>query len=1141
MADNTINIKVRIDDKGNLSVLGKKAKAAGEGLERTAKGARTADRNLKGAARTSSNTTKNFSKMAQGINGGLVPAYATLAANIFAISAAFQFLKDAGNLVALQRGQEAYAASTGVALRSIANDIIAATDAQIGFQEASQAAAIGTASGLGTEQLNALAEGAKNVSIILGRDVTDSFNRLIRGVTKAEPELLDELGIILRLDRATSNYAQTINKSAKEFTEFERSQAVAVEVITQLEDKYNRIAAATELSVNNFNQLGKAFDDITNKIKEFAATGLTPLAQAIVESPTLGIALMGLFAKGVISAALPAIGSFAFASNEALENARTKANAAKQAMEQLGNTTNRAAGAAAAANRVQGAAANAPLKGKAISALAQGRGAELSSRQVSGLLTQVKRSEKLKQAEFKKTKQVLVSELEIMLAATRRTNKDMTRVYQTSASLAQRAWTTSVTGIRVALSGLATAANFTATALSRIFAFAGYVSLAIALFEIVRGYIGFKKAAEETTDELALQEKQLELSTRKLEELNQQFADFVAVQSILTEDSAGALQFFTALGNQITSLNSSLFSLSAEEGIRQYTHFLRTAPAEQKRLREEIEKATGTLTAQRERYLATIGHDMPERFTKRVIDLRKELRETNKTFLEFLLTSEDTSLSALGNRIDGLQQSFKLLTERFGRGPQQIREFADALAVFSDSNATAEEQAAALEVIQEKYKAVTVEVGRLNNLQRLTNENSRQFVSILQSLGKETREATLLRTLKQELEELEDTSLGLYYRELDRILVLEEEIAFTEKLVNLEANRARDAARLELTREISLRNRTKLNREAEADRLKIVELQQQERYIQGQIGLLEFQKAHASETFREAQEDQLDLLKRQKRLLLEQQETIKNNYNLMQQFANATNQSFETGLQRGLTAIFKGQESSLKDTVLGIARSMVESVAEVAAENLTRMITGSFSGVQIASAIAAGGATAASAISAAMYTAGTAVAGMLGASSTAAPVVSSVASLVGRPAGNRQIIGRTPIGASYTDAQKLASMFGIFPPGHKLANGGIVEGGFQSYANGGIINQPTVGLVGEGRFNEAVVPLPNGKAIPVDMKGSGGVTVNVAVNNNGSATTSVEGAQQQSANFGKAIAMAVQKEIQNQKRSGGMLSPYGVA
>ena len=61
------------------------------------------------------------------------------------------------------------------------------------------------------------------------------------------------------------------------------------------------------------------------------------------------------------------------------------------------------------------------------------------------------------------------------------------------------------------------------------------------------------------------------------------------------------------------------------------------------------------------------------------------------------------------------------------------------------------------------------------------------------------------------------------------------------------------------------------------------------------------------------------------------------------------------------------------------------------------------------------------------------------------------------------------------------------------------------------------------------------------VKLSGGVTVNVSVDNAGAATTNVESAEQQSASFGKAIAMAVQKEIQNQKRSGGMLNPYGAA
>ena len=42
----------------------------------------------------SSNTTKGFSKMQQG-TGGLVPAYATLAAQLFALDALFRFFREA--------------------------------------------------------------------------------------------------------------------------------------------------------------------------------------------------------------------------------------------------------------------------------------------------------------------------------------------------------------------------------------------------------------------------------------------------------------------------------------------------------------------------------------------------------------------------------------------------------------------------------------------------------------------------------------------------------------------------------------------------------------------------------------------------------------------------------------------------------------------------------------------------------------------------------------------------------------------------------------------------------------------------------------------------------------------------------------
>jgi tape measure domain-containing protein len=40
------------------------------------------------------------------------------------------------------------------------------------------------------------------------------------------------------------------------------------------------------------------------------------------------------------------------------------------------------------------------------------------------------------------------------------------------------------------------------------------------------------------------------------------------------------------------------------------------------------------------------------------------------------------------------------------------------------------------------------------------------------------------------------------------------------------------------------------------------------------------------------------------------------------------------------------------------------------------------------------------------------------------------------------------------------------------------------FANGGVVNGPTLGLVGEGKYNEAIVPLPDGRSIPVQMRGN---------------------------------------------------------
>ena len=122
-----------------------------------------------------------------------------------------------------------------------------------------------------------------------------------------------------------------------------------------------------------------------------------------------------------------------------------------------------------------------------------------------------------------------------------------------------------------------------------------------------------------------------------------------------------------------------------------------------------------------------------------------------------------------------------------------------------------------------------------------------------------------------------------------------------------------------------------------------------------------------------------------------------------------------------------------------------------------------------------------------------------------------------------------------TDAAGWGASFGT---SLKFANGGIAPGGFTAFANGGMVTGPTMGLVGEGRYNEAIVPLPDGKSIPVQLAGGDGgnqIISNITVNvNNGQAQSNATGSN--SSEMGRKIEGAVKQVIVGELRPGGLLA-----
>ena len=336
-----VKIKIKIDDNGSLSVVAKEANKASKATEKlgtaTSKTNKTRSKyhkQEKGVAGATSNSTKGFAKQVQTLNGGsssLVGAYATLAAHVFAVTAAFGVLSRNAGFKQLEQGITFTGRAAGINLPIIADNLKKITDGAISTADAMKAVAIGTSAGFSTSQLEGLTKVAKGASLALGRDMTDAMDRLIRGAAKLEPEILDELGIMVRLDKTAADFGATIGKNAEQLSVFEKRMAFTNAIIKQGEEKFGALNAVIE--VNPYSKLASQFDTLIKGVLGGLDTVLGPTIGLIAGSMGMLIGVMGVFATSIIKMMVPALtqgGKAAAAMADKLhQNARAQIASAK--------------------------------------------------------------------------------------------------------------------------------------------------------------------------------------------------------------------------------------------------------------------------------------------------------------------------------------------------------------------------------------------------------------------------------------------------------------------------------------------------------------------------------------------------------------------------------------------------------------------------------------------------------------------------------------------------------------------------------------------------------------------------------------------------------------------------------------------
>ena len=1073
MAKNKVEIDVAVDDKGKTKKLGLQTKKTGKEMDNLGRNTNTTRRNLHGAANMSSNTTKNFSKLQQG-TGGLVAAYATLAARIFAVSAAFQFLKGAGELRSLQEGQLAYAASTGTAMRTLTNEIINATEAQVTFRDAAQAAAIGTASGLNPEQLTRLGKAAKDASLILGRDVTDSFNRLVRGVTKAEPELLDELGIILRLDTATENYARTIGKTKDELTQFERSQAVANEVLTQSEEKYSRILEITGASVNKFAQLGKAFDDIVNKIREVAAAVALPLAQVMIETPMAAIAAVGLLIKPVFGAILPGLNNIVGKTQELADTATASFQTATKEAEEFAKSI-------AGKKPIDMGAAQAGLSGslqnqygRKGSILEQAKsGKQLSNRQIKQLRETIAKKNNLN----KKERAQFNKHLKDMENANKISNKRMAKDYELALKQRERGLKRFEMKAKASFARIAQFGAGAARVISFAFSAIGYLGLIAMLVMAVKQ---FRKSKEEVQEQVPA----FDYLGDKVKDVNEELKNFNKIQNILNEEGDRTVQTLEAMGRALSNLSAAEFKKQTDPiqdiitGRSRRVNYIKDTTREINLLNNAINtvRGKGTQGPGSDRYEGMRPDDRSAQVLEDIARLNtlKRTRAQVSESLKISVADElDSDTLELLNRE---QEMIEKSTDAKIRGSKAGQRYVKAIEDIKNGTA---ENTDELNAAREGYKNIAVQIGQLTRVQE---ENSKVSKDLRQSLFPETKYEKYINTLRQEIDMQQtlakDSEAARPAAEAE-ILRIEKEISLMTDL-NTQLRRQKDERmnlRIEKERELA-GNIFGFQNKRSGREFKVRELELESRLLTEQLAL-QMQISQENGKISEAELTALNRIGQQIALNEIKLEQAKDELDIMYDINQTFARSFESGLTAAFDQIITGTKN-VKDAFLSMAQGILRALSKVISEML------------------------------AVYVIQSLIGGLRTPTSSSMP----------------QTYNITPGGAGDFSG-----------PGGTYRYGGLVKG----YSTGGVARGPDSGYPALLHGSEAVVPLPDGKTIPVDLKGGttqNNITVNVT--SDGRSTTQGSG-EMDSQKLGKAIAAAVQSELHNQKRSGGILNPYGVA
>ncbi len=243
---------------------------------------------VKSGTDAASKNVDSFGKSFKTLSEGVVKGVGLVSAEVLAMKKVFEFGEEGAKIKQMGLSFDGLLKSLGAqtdlldqlrkASRGTIDDysLMTSTATLLAGTEGELATALANA----TPGLLKMSEAAQKLNPSLG-DSTFLYDSLAKGIKRGSPMILDNLGIIVKLEEAYADYATSIGKSADELTSEQQKIALLNAVLAKGDVLLKQAGGTTDGATDSFERMNTAVKNSTDEFKAWASEGIAPAADGL--------------------------------------------------------------------------------------------------------------------------------------------------------------------------------------------------------------------------------------------------------------------------------------------------------------------------------------------------------------------------------------------------------------------------------------------------------------------------------------------------------------------------------------------------------------------------------------------------------------------------------------------------------------------------------------------------------------------------------------------------------------------------------------------------------------------------------------------------------------------------------------------